>query len=219
MFILNRKALGTAIMKYADSVFCSFHAITEQRAPPMNISQGQLLQAVDLFARLLSCTDVAWQDYEVCLVLTSQSKFIDTLYLLSRQMSDKFDIVVWAASILMQFKRTPCITHSDILKLAEIGFQGLIVSQEQSRDSIKSDSCWLFDYLFEDAAGEDFADIISQTATPATIASLVSALDDEDLNIIVPATKATANLLSLDDEQIVDRLLFHRLIDKYVRFI
>jgi hypothetical protein len=90
--------------------------------------------------------------------------------------------------------------------------------QSPGQDNIKSDSCWLYNYLFENIDAEEFSDIINQTAAPATLASLVSALDEDDLNIKFPAARATANLLALDNEQIVDRLLFHGLVDKFVKF-
>lgn len=50
--------------------------------------------------------------------LTSKTKFVDCLYALSRTSGDHLGILVWAASLLMTYKKTPCISHSDVVKLA-----------------------------------------------------------------------------------------------------
>ena len=46
-----------------------------------------------------------------------------------------------------------------------------------------------------------------------TIALLVKALSDEDINIKMPAAQAVSNLLAMDNEQIVDKLLFSGVVD------
>ena len=79
-------------------------------------------------ARLLSCVEIASEDYQVCMILTSRTKFVDTLYFLSQYMAEKLDMIVWAASLLILYKQTPCISHNDIIKLAEIGFKGFLES-------------------------------------------------------------------------------------------
>lgn len=46
-----------------------------------------------------------------------------------------------------------------------------------------------------------------------TISLLVKALGDEDINIKMPAAQAISNLLALDNEPIVDKLLFSGIVD------
>jgi hypothetical protein len=41
-----------------------------------------------------------------------------------------------------------------------------------------------------------------------TLASLVKSLADDDINIKLPAAQAISSLLSMNSEEIVDRLLF-----------
>jgi hypothetical protein len=54
------------------------------------------------------------------------------------------NLIVWIASLLMNFTQSPCISRYDMVRLAEIGFEGL----QDTSDSVQSDSCWLYSYLF-----------------------------------------------------------------------
>jgi hypothetical protein len=85
------------------------------------------------------------------------------------------------------------------MKLCEIGASGLL---DQTGDSVKSDSCWLYSYLYENIDSVAQNDIIAQTATHKTLASLVRAMREVDWNVKWPATKAVSNLLALDNEEI-----------------
>lgn len=66
--------------------------------------------------------------------------------------------LVWLSSLLMQYKATAAIGRYDIVKLASIGFEGL--REETLSDLIRSDSCWLFSYLFENVDYKSYSDII-----------------------------------------------------------
>ena len=66
------------------------------------------------------------------------------------------NLIVWIASLLMNFTQSPCISRYDMARLAEIGFEGL----QDTSDSVKSDSCWLYSYLFMNLDYDSNRDVV-----------------------------------------------------------
>ena len=66
------------------------------------------------------------------------------------------NLIVWIASLLINFRQSPCISRYDIVRLAEIGFEGL----QDTSDSVKSDSCWLYSYLFMNLDYDSNRDVV-----------------------------------------------------------
>ena len=56
----------------------------------------------------------------------------------------------------MNFTQSPCISRYDMARLAEIGFEGL----QDTSDSVKSDSCWLYSYLFMNLDYDSNRDVV-----------------------------------------------------------
>ena len=74
---------------------------------------------------------------------------------------------------------------------------------------MRSDALWLMSYTLDT---ED-DDLIEQVCSYYTIACLVKALQDDNQSIYKPGLKAVANLLTVDNAQIVDIALSSKLLN------
>ena len=97
------------------------------------------------------------------------------------------------------------LTKTDKVKLCTIGQLAL----QAQDDIIRSDGCWLMSYALDT---ED-DDLIQLICSHFTIALLVKNLIDQDIKVQAPSLKAVANLLSVDDESIIDVAISSKLID------
>jgi hypothetical protein len=158
-------------------------------------------------------TDV--QEYRICLALTSQTRLIQTMLIAMKNCDEELlRVLCWVASILMQYKVTPCISRTDVIQLCKIGFEGLMCNIMQADESVKSDSCWLFNYAFENEKWE----LISEIATPIIVLALTQAISSNDLQTSWPALRAVANLLCQENAELVDKIIFHGILDKMIAF-
>jgi hypothetical protein len=81
-------------------------------------------------------------------------------------------------------------------------------------DRVTSDACWLFSYLLD--CEDDL--LIEQICQGPVISLLVRQLSSPDVNVRVPALKATANLLTCEQpELVVDKALFEGVIERLLK--